>query len=183
MMSRTAASTSSDTSRLVVRNAANRSSKPDARWSRRIANAPSHPVPGARAGSPGGAEVGEPSLDIVDRQKHGDATREIEFDLARWRFRLPEADGEQVEHVVGAVAIDAARAQTADGLEMKRSAAPLMLAGEQAPLLFPCEAVHRQDQPLLRRQPDDVGNLHHRVLHVRGHDREVLLVECKELEL
>src|SRR5690606_3188534 len=134
MMSRTTASTSSDTSRLVARKAAKRVSKSGSARSRRsgMANPSSNNVARARGGFPGSAEIGEARLDIIDVEPDRRVAGKDQLQRAGRRFRARhEADGEQGEHVVGPVAVDAGGADRAHRLEMQRAAAALVVPAQE----------------------------------------------------
>src|SRR5689334_5010260 len=99
MIWRTPASTSWDTSRLVVRKAAKRCSKSASDWRSVMAMGRSSLVNGARRGFPRAAYVGKAGLDAFDIEHDGAAARKDEFDDAGRLADLYEADRQQGQHL------------------------------------------------------------------------------------
>src|SRR4051812_22358435 len=109
MMARTAVSTSSDTSRLVVRKAAKRCSKPASDWTSVMAiGCALAPVHRTRRGFPGAAYIGKPRLDALDVEHDRAAARKDQLDDARRLADLDKADSQQRQHLGRPVAGNAA---------------------------------------------------------------------------
>src|SRR3954447_19282211 len=131
MMSRTTASTSADTSRLVVRNAAKRCSKSASDWASVMAIVCSSPVYRARRGFPRAANIGKAGLDAFDIQHDRAAARKDQFDDARGLADLDKADRQQGENFGRLVAGDAAGLGAQHPVEMQHGLPSFIVLAKQ----------------------------------------------------
>ena len=116
---------------------------------------------------------------ISRASRHSTSSREIEVHDPRRRVGFGEADGEQFEHAVDGIGVEAGNLDVGDAVEMQRGA--LALPG--AALVFPGEAVHQQGEAVVGAGKAHVADAHHGVLRGGGNHVEVFAVERQQFEV
>src|SRR5579872_3547467 len=132
-------------------------------------------------------EIDELGLEAFDVEANCAAAGEGEYDYAGRRIDLDKFHGEKIEDRVLAGLVETAAFAGRDPFEAKcRAAAPMFGRFELEIVGFnrihPVEAIERHDKTVLPRLPQDIPYLDEGILHMRGHDLDIVLVQGDELE-
>ena len=109
----------------------------------------------------------------------GAAAGKIELDMAGRRVGLGEADGQQFEHAVDGIGVDAGGLHGGDAVEMQRGA----LALARLAALFPGETVHQQGKAAVGPGKAHVADAHHGVLGGGRDHFEIFAVERQQFQI
>ena len=132
---------------------------------------------------PRGSKIPQFGLDALDAQSDRTATCKNQRDEPARGVVFLELHSEQRQHLALGLQVDALQSRAQHPLEAQRRPAPFhsWLITIGARRRSPIEPIRNGDKPPFARLVGHIGDLQHRILKMRGHDREVVGVEREKL--